>query len=155
MRRLERAGGCSDGSSRLRLERHPDIVQVLEVIFRAHSRCLWRHKVEPTGRSHGTRVTASDSYRAGISLGMSDVCELPVSLRPEVSCNGTQRRELAWRGDDAGKRCPRSPLRGAGLAQLAVQFFEFPYGCILALSGCLEEVRFGGHQRVRSHGSRS
>ena len=30
MRRLERAGGCSDGSSRLRLERRPDIVQVLE-----------------------------------------------------------------------------------------------------------------------------
>ena len=30
MRRLEPAGGCSDGSSRVRLERRPDIVQVLE-----------------------------------------------------------------------------------------------------------------------------
>ena len=30
MLQLERAGGCSDGSSRVRLERRPDIVQVLE-----------------------------------------------------------------------------------------------------------------------------
>ena len=30
MLQLERAGGCSDGSSRVRLERRPDMVLVLE-----------------------------------------------------------------------------------------------------------------------------
>ena len=47
-----------------------------------------------------------------------------------------------------------SAWNGAGTVGRTV-FFEFPYGRILALNECLEEVSFGGRQRVRSHGSRS
>ena len=39
-------------------------------------------------------------------------------------------------------RCARSPMRGAGMTQLAVECVEIPDGLLLALDECLEEVRF-------------
>ena len=48
-------------------------------------------------------------------------------------------------------QCARSPLRGAGLTQLAVESVEIPDGLLLALDECLVEIRFIERQRVSPH----